>query len=61
MLVDLHNRNELDSKIPDINGGYLNFSHLTELENICITKMYMRKQYKSSLTKNHEIKQKYFF
>ena len=41
-------------------GGYLDFSHLTELENIFITEIYMRKQYKSSITKNHKIIQKYF-
>ena len=29
-------------------GGYLDFSHLTELENIYITEIYMRKQNKSS-------------
>ena len=33
-------------------GGYLHFSHLTELKNIYITEIYMRKQYKSSKIKN---------
>ena len=37
----------------------LHFSHLTELKNICITEIYMKKQYKSSITKNHNIKKKY--
>ena len=32
------------------------FSHLTELKNICITEIYMKKQYKSSITKNHIIR-----
>ena len=30
----------------EIKGGYLDFSHLTELENIYISEIYMRKQYK---------------
>ena len=34
-------------------GGYLDFSHLTELRNIYITEIYMKKQYKSSVTKNY--------
>ena len=33
-----------------IKGGYLEFSHLTELKNIYITEIYMKKQYKSSMT-----------
>ena len=33
-------------------GGYLDFSHLTELKNINITEICMKKQYKSSMTKN---------
>ena len=44
-----------------IKGGYLDFSYLTELKNIYITKIYMKKQYKSSITKNHKITQKDFF
>ena len=28
-----------------IKGGNLGFSHLTELNNICITEIYMKKQY----------------
>ena len=36
-------------------GGYLDFSHLTKLEYIYISDMYMKKQYKSSITKNHKI------
>ena len=42
-------------------GSYFDFSHITELENIYITEIYMRKQYKSSISKNHKIKQKCFF
>ena len=36
-------------------GGYLDFSHLTELKNIYITEIYMKKQYKSPRIKNHKI------
>ena len=36
-------------------GSYLDFSHLTELQKIYITEMYMIKQYKSSITKNNKI------
>ena len=36
-------------------GGYLDFSHLTELMNIYITEMYMKKQYESSRIKNLKI------
>ena len=32
----------------DFKGGYLDFSHLTELKNIYIMEIYMKKQYKSS-------------
>ena len=39
-----------------IKGGYLDFSHLTELKNIYITEIYMKKQFKSIITKNHKIK-----
>ena len=42
-------------------NGYLDFSHLTELKNIYITEIYVKKQYKSSITKNHKIKKKYIF
>ena len=38
-----------------IKGGYLDFPHLTKLKNIYITEIYMKKQYKSSKTKNHRI------
>ena len=38
-----------------IKGGYLDFSHLTELKNIYITEIYMRKQYKTSKFKNKKI------
>ena len=39
-------------------GGYLDFSHLTELKKMYIIEIYMKKQYKSSRIKNHEIKKK---
>ena len=38
-----------------LKGGHLDFSYLTELENINIIEIYMKKQYKSSRTKNHKI------
>ena len=44
--------------ITHLEGGYLDFSHLTELKNIYITEIHMKKQYKSSITKIHEIEQK---
>ena len=36
-------------------GGYSDFSRLTELKNIYITEIYMKKKYKSSRIKNHKI------
>ena len=36
-----------------LKGGYLDFSHLIELKNIHITEIYMKKQYKSLIIKNH--------
>ena len=39
-------------------GGYLDFSHLIELKYIYITEIYMKKQYKSSIIKNHRITKK---
>ena len=44
-----------------LKGGYLDFSHLTEMKNIYMTEIYMKKQYKSSITKNKKIKKKTFF
>ena len=42
-------------------GGYLDFSHLTELKNIYISLKFMwKKQYKSSRIKNHNITRKTF-
>ena len=39
-----------------VKGGYLDFSHLTELKNTYITEIYMKKkQYKSSIIMNHNI------
>ena len=43
-----------------LKGGHLDFSHLTELKNICITEIYMKKQYNSSIIKNHKITNKFF-
>ena len=43
------------------NTGYLDFSHLTESKNIYITEIYMIKQFKSSITKNHKIKRNIVF
>ena len=43
----------------EFKGGYLDFSHLSELKNIYITETYMKKLYKSSLSsiiKNHKKK-----
>ena len=42
-------------------GGYLDFSRLTELENIYIIEIYMKKRYKPSITKNHKIKKNICF
>ena len=45
-----------------LKGGYPDFSHLIELENIYITEIYINKQYKLSIIKKHEItKKKIFF
>ena len=43
-----------------VKGGYLDFSHLTELKNIYITEIYMRKQYKSSKIKNKKNSKLFF-
>ena len=42
-------------------GCYLDFSNLAELKNIYTTEIYMKKQYKSSITKNKKIEKKFFF
>ena len=39
-----------------VKGGYLDFSHLTELEKNNITKIYMKK--KTSIIKNRKIRKK---
>ena len=45
-----------------LKGGYLDFPHLTEIKNIHITEMYIKKkkkkkkQYKSSITKKYTIR-----
>ena len=39
-----------------LKGGYLDFSHLTELKNTYITEIYMKRKYKSSITDNHKIR-----
>ena len=48
---------EVQSRFKD---GYLDFSHLTESKNIYITEIYMKKQYKSSITMNHKIEKNIF-
>ena len=44
-----------------IKGCYLDFSNLTELKNIYITEIYMKKQYKPPITKNKKIEKKHIF
>ena len=39
-------------------GGYLDFPYLTELRNIYITEIYMKKQYKSSSIKNKKFQKR---
>ena len=41
-----------------LKGDYLDFSHLTELKYIYITEINMKKQYNSSIIKNHRITNK---
>ena len=41
-----------------LKGGYLDFSRFMELKYIYITEIYMKKQYKSSIIKNHKITKK---
>ena len=42
--------------LSNIKGGYLDFSHLTQLKDMYdISEIYIKKQYKSSITKNHKI------
>ena len=38
-----------------LKGGHLDFSHLIELKNIYITEIYIKKQYRSLIIKNHKI------
>ena len=45
-------------RISGFKGGYLDFSY--PIKNIHITEIYMKKQYKSSIIKNHKIKRKKF-
>ena len=42
-------------------GGYLDFSRLIELKNMYITEIYMQKQCKSPIIKNHKITKNIFF
>ena len=45
----------------ELKGGFLDFSHLTRVKKyIYITKIYMKKQYKSSRIKNHKLTDKTF-
>ena len=41
--------------------GYLDFSHLTKLDNIYISEIYTKKQYKPSIIKNYKITNKISF
>ena len=41
-------------------GDHSDFSHLTELKNIHITEIHIKKQYKSSRIKNHKITKGFF-
>ena len=52
---------ELTSQVSRFKGGYLDFSHLTELKNMYIIEIYMKKWYKSKRIKNHKITKKKFF
>ena len=45
----------------NLKGDYLDFSHLTKLNNRYITEIYMKKQYKSSGIKNRKITNETFF
>ena len=44
-----------------VKGVYLDFSRLTELKNLYITEIYMKKQYISSIINNHKTTKKEFF
>ena len=44
-----------------VKGGHLDFSQLPELKDIYITEIYMKKQYQSSIIKNHKITIFFFF
>ena len=39
-------------------GGYLDFSHPPRLKNTYIKEIFMKKEYKSSIIKNHKITNK---
>ena len=44
-----------------LEGGYLDFSHLSELKNIYFAKIYLKKKkkkYKASIIRNHKITKK---
>ena len=43
-----------------LKGGYLDSSHLTELKNMYITEIYMKRQYKSAINNDHKIKRFFF-
>ena len=55
MLLDIEKSGEQDNILK---GGYLDFSHLSKLKNEYITEIYMKKQNKSSIIKNHKITNK---
>ena len=62
----MYSHGHFSATLETLKGGHLDFSHLVKLEKkkkiyIYISELYMKKQYKSSITKNHKIKQKIFF
>ena len=44
MKLTIQRNSEKNLKYYDFKAGFLDFSHLTELKNIYITEIYMRKQ-----------------
>ena len=51
-------QNELYTCNLTFKGGYLDFSHHPELENIYITEICMKREYKPSTINNHKISNK---
>ena len=57
----MYHRHGVFDYLISVKGGYLDFSRLTQLKNIYITEIYMKKQYNSSIIKNHKITRKNVF